>query len=239
MSGKPAYKRIESYRRRQRYGPFIVGAIAIILVVVGLVLIFLWWRGSSAGVALFATDTPTPTVTNTPVPPTATATVTLTPTITLTPTEAPTNTASAPFLYPVEEGDTLTSIAVKFGMDELEGPLILMVFNNLSDPNNLPSAEPLIIPDPNTDLPTPTPLPEYVPRGTLIQYLVWPGDTLAAIASEFLSTEEDIIAANDDLDDPNQISYGQWLYVPYGMVTPTRTASPTNTLEAPTETPTP
>jgi LysM repeat protein len=228
MSDKPAYKRIESYRRRQRYGPFIVGAVAIVLVVVGLVLIFLWWSGSNTGIALFATDTPTPTVTNTPVPPTATATITLTATITEIPTEAATGTAAAPFLYTIQDGDTLTDLAVRFGLDELEGPLTIMLLNNMTSESYLIVGEQLIIPDPNTGLPSPTPLPEYIPRGSLIEYMVRPGDSLATIANEFFSTEDAIINEND-LDNPNQLLVGQTLFVPYGLVTPTRTPSPTNT----------
>ncbi|MBN2500494.1 MAG: LysM peptidoglycan-binding domain-containing protein [Anaerolineales bacterium] len=249
MSEKPAYKRIESYRRRQRYGPFIVGAIAIVLVVVGLIFILLWWRGSDAGVSMFATETPTPTVTNTPVPPTETATITMTPTITEIPTEAATPTAAAPFLYTIQEGDTLTDLAIRFGLDELEGPLTIMLFNNMTSDSFLVVGEQLIIPDPNTGLPTATPLPEFIPRGSLIVYIVRPGDSLASIASEFLSTEDAILAENEDLVDPNQLFVGQQLFVPYGLVTPTRT--PTETLTPnpltptlaefvnPTETPTP
>jgi LysM repeat protein len=85
------------------------------------------------------------------------------------------------------------------------------------------------------EIPTPTPLPEGLPRAFEIDYLVLPGDTLAAIAAQFASTEDAIIEAND-LDNPNQIFEGQLLKVPIRLVTPTPGPSPTSPASA---TPTP
>jgi spore germination protein len=230
MSEQPVYKSLESYRRKQRYGPFIMGAIAIVLAALGLVFLFLWWKGSPMGTRVFATDTPTATSTATSAPPTLTSTITLTPTITETSTPAPSPTAAAPFLYKVEEGDTITSIALKFGLDELEGTLTIMALNGLTYDDYLIVGQDLIIPDPNTGLPTATPLPDYIPQGTLIEYMVLPGDTLAIIANKFLSTEDGIIEEND-LENPNQIFVGQVLLVPARLVTATPTPRETNTLE--------
>ena len=77
-------------------------------------------------------------------------------------------------------------------------------------------------------LPTSTPIPANLPRGTKVDYIVQSGDTLAGIASLFNSTEEDIIKENN-ITDPNAIQVGQLLIVPVNMVTPTPTRPPTST----------
>lgn len=69
------------------------------------------------------TETAEPTFTNT-VTPSNTPEPTMTQTATLTPTETP----SGPFEYEVQEGDTLWSIALDFGIS-MEG---LMAINNIS-----------------------------------------------------------------------------------------------------------
>jgi hypothetical protein len=123
---------IDSYRKRQQRTPFIVGGIAVALVVIGILLLALWMTGGISTGSLFATDTPTPT---------ETSTSTLTPTITTTPTPtetlAPTNTLeptatetpSGPFVYIVQELDTCFSIAEQFEVDLL----FLIQMNNLTD----------------------------------------------------------------------------------------------------------
>jgi LysM repeat protein len=75
-------------------------------------------------------------------------------------------------------------------------------------------------------VPTPTLLPAGLGRGDEIQYFVLRGDTLAAIAAEFYSTEDAIIEAND-LADSNSIFVGQLLIVPVNLITPTPGPSPT------------
>src|SRR5512135_2337809 len=105
---------INAYRkRRQQRGPFLMyGAIA--LVVLGfLVLIYWLTRPEQPLGQMFATDTPTPTPTFTP---TNTATPSITPTITETPTITMTPTASGPFKYILQEGDTLPALAEKFNL---------------------------------------------------------------------------------------------------------------------------
>ena len=96
----------------------------------------------------------------------------------------------------------------------------------------------LLIPNPGMDFPTPTPLPPNLRRGAEIEYFVLPGDSIKIIAEKFLSTVEDIIAAND-LENPDAIFPGQILLVPVKMVTPTFGPSPTPEGGIPTETPTP
>ncbi|HEX2981852.1 MAG TPA: hypothetical protein VHO48_16450, partial [Anaerolineaceae bacterium] len=78
---------IQSYRKRQQMGPFLIGGLAVVLAIVGIIILVVWFtgQGQAGGLSLFASKTPTPTSTNTPTPVTPTATVTMTPTITVTP----------------------------------------------------------------------------------------------------------------------------------------------------------
>ena len=227
---------IDSYRkRRQNTGPFLIGGLAIILLAVGVVILIMWLRGGEIpAISFLATETPTATVTNT-----ATATVTVTPTATntQTPTDTPTvtltPTASGPFVYVVEENDNLFSIAEKFGIDVL----VLMALNNLTYDSVIRVGDELLIPPPDLELPTETPLPDGA-SGT-IEYTVKSGDTLEGIAVRFNSTVEAIIEENEGLDNANEIFIGQVLIVPVNIATPlpTSTPGPAATLTPPTSTP--
>lgn len=230
---------ISSYRkRRQRRGPNLIFAAAGLLVLGGVILLIVWLTGPSKPLnTLFATDTPTPTLTFTP---TVTATPTDTPTITPTPTETTTPTPSAPFSYTVQEGDSLFAIVEKFNLGDSGIKLILLLnpYNAETgtgvDPAtlNLIPGETLTLPNPGMPVPTATPVPPDLPRGTLVDYTVEPGDTLALIAAKFNSTEEEIIAENE-LEDANTIFVGQLLVIPVNMVTPTATRPPTSTASTP------
>jgi len=218
---------IDAYRKRQqaaRKAPIIVG-IAAVLLILGAAFLIFWLLGSNKpSLAFLSTDTPTPTLTFTP---TATSTTTSTPTI--TPTELPSPTAttvptlSGPSTYKVQEGDTLWSIAEKFKVDLL----VLITINNL-DPavSNIRVGQPLIIPAPDTKLPTPTALPTGMRKGTKINYQVQLGDSLLSIALKFNSTVQDIMKENK-LSNENSIFVGQILSIPVNMVTPAPTATNT------------
>jgi len=208
------------------------------LILGGITLLITWLAGPSKPLsALFATDTPTPTVTFTA---TLTSTPTETATITSTPTSSLTPTPSAPFEYTVLEGDSLFSIVQKFNLGDSGIKLILQLnpYNAESgtgvDPAtlNLIPGEKLMLPYPGMPVPTSTPVPADLPRGTLLDYTVEPGDTLALIAAKFNSTEEEIIAENE-LEDANTIFVGQLLVIPVNMVTPTATRPPTSTASTP------
>jgi len=176
---------------------------------------------------LFATETSTPTATSTS---TATSTVTATPTDTptasLTPTETLTPTAEGPFVYEVVQGDTLFTIAEKFqiSMDTL------IAINNLDPAIPIDIGDQITIPGPNTELPTETAVPLSVRSGTIIEYVVKSGETLAIIADKFNSTVDAIVEENE-IENPNTIQAGTKLNIPVNLVTPvpTNTAGPSPT----------
>jgi LysM repeat protein len=210
---------IESYRRRrERTVPVILGGLAVVLVVVGVFLIVIWLTGgeSPALPAFLASPTPTATPTETPLPPTATAT------ITPTSTPSPTATEVWPKEYIIELGDSLWSVAEEFGVT-IE---LLLAYNEIEDPNNVPIGTKLIVPEPNSDLPTETPLPEDLQPGDQIEYMVKPGDNLAVIAERFGTTVEAIVEEND-IEDQNNIGIGTLLVITVGATsTPTTTPLP-------------
>jgi uncharacterized protein YkwD len=224
---------INAYRKkRQQKGPFLMyGAIA--LVVIGFILLIVWMTRPEQPLGqLFATDTPTATVTFTP---TSTSTPTITATITETATQTLTPTPSTEFPYTVQEGDSLESIAQKFNLGD-DGSLLIYYKNQAQIEQNagvIFVGQSLTIPPPGSVLPSTTPIPANMPRGTKIEYRVLPGDTLAGIAVKFNSLADDIIKAND-LEDANALQVGQTLQIPVNLVTPTATLPSTSTPVTPT-----
>ncbi len=225
---------IGSYRRRNRGRQNMVVIIASVLVLGGLAVLIYWLSQPGKPINLmFATETPTPTATFTP-----TNTNTPTPTFTETPspTVTPTPTFSAPFTYTVEDGDSLAVIAEKFtlGDDAIQLILLLNPYNAETglgiDPTTqiVIPGQVILLPNPDMQLPTSTPIPPDLPRGTLIEYTVQSGDSLAVIADIFNSTVDAIIEENK-LDNPNALFVGQILQIPVNLVTPTATRPPTST----------
>ena len=229
MSDKEsAQKVIEAYHKRQQMSkkaPIIL-IIAAILLIVGAVVTIFWVLGAKRpNIPLLSSETPTPTNTAT-----ATATVTLTSTPTDTPTEPPpTNTPTAtliatpsgPSIYIVQEDDTLVGIAEKFGIDLA----LLLAMNPGIDPNLIKVGDQIIIPAPNTELPTATPIPSDLPRGTIIEYRLAKGDTLAALAQTFNSTLEAILKANPTIENANDVREGDVIKIPVNIATPVPTAT--------------
>ncbi len=225
---------INSYRkRRQQRGPLLVyGAIALVVIGIVVILIWLFSSGQNPVAGLFPTETPTPTLTSTPTNTatlTATATITETATITLTPTR------SGPIDYIIQEDDSLDAIAQKF---ELGDDGILLILNaNPSIVNDFNGVifigQTISIPAPGSILPTTTPIPANLTRGTQIEYRVLPGDTLAGIAAKFNSLTENIISVNK-IEDANAIAVGTTLKIPVNLVTATATLPSTSTPVTPT-----
>ncbi len=231
MSGKDSPQNvIDSYRKRQQMMPFLIGGVAVLLVAAGIVILIAWFTGpDTPSLSLFASDTPTPTNTSTPTPVTPTATLTPTETITLTPTPTVTFTPSGPQEYEIKDGDTCWSLAYdKFKVD-LD---VLLALNNFpAGTCPISAGQKILIPAPNQQLPTATPLPTNLAKGTKIQYTVQLGDTMALIATKFNTTVDAILKENN-LKDANAIQYGQALVVPFGLATRVPTLAPTSTRAA-------
>lgn len=206
---------------------------AVALVILGAIMLVVWLAspGKPLG-AMFATDTPTITPTFTA---TITSTPTITPTITVTPTITITFTPTGDQQYVIQEGDSLESIAQKFNLGPDGGQLIY--YANQTDMQNSGGVifvgQTITIPPAGSVLPTTTPIPANLPRGTKIEYQVLPGDTLAGIAIRFNSLADDIIEAND-IQDANALQVGQTLQIPVNLVTATATLPASSTPVTPT-----
>jgi len=222
---------IEKYQRRQQFAPFVIGGLAILLIMIGVIILIVWLAGpNKPALGLFATNTPTPTLTYTATvtsSPTVTESPTATETLTLTPTE--TATASGPFEYVVQQGDICWDIAQKFKVDLP----VLQAINNFGAGCPIHPLQKILIPAPGQKLPTSTPYPTGMARGTKISYTVQLGDSLASIASQFNANIEDIKKDNK-ITDPNKLFAGDVLIIHVNMVTPTKTMAPTST-PAPTK----
>lgn len=110
--------------------------------------------------------------------------------------------------YKVKAGDTMFSIAQRFGIDVDT----LIQLNPLSDPTQLHPDQELIVP-------APPPEPKTIPEGTRI-YIVQGGDTLAGISRRLKVSIGEIQRLNN-LPDPNRLKIGQKLLVPINAVTET------------------
>lgn len=209
-------------RRRARMVPVVLAALAGLVLVAFVVLVFNFFT-TGAGAAILRSPTPTftatlpPTATGTPVPATPTPQFTNTPTDTPGPSPTPT-----PVVYTVQDGDTLFDIAVKFQVDVQA----IKLFNNLTS-DSLSIGQVLTIPQgQEVATPTPSPLPTGLARGARIQYQVLLGDTLEIIAAKFNSTAEDIAKQNrrnnKDLTNAD-LRAGEVLVVRVNLVTPTLT----------------
>src|SRR5215207_8566010 len=216
---------INSYRkRRQQKGPFLVyGAIA--LVIIGGIMLIIWLTGPGQPFSgLFPTETPTPTLTFTP-PNTSAPTVTPTTTLTPSPTVSP--TPSEPFPYTIQEGDLLQTLAERFNLGADGVGLIYDLNQSVRDSGGvIYVGQTILIPIPGTTRATSTPIPSNLGRGTLIEYSVLPGDTLAGIAASFNSIEQNIIDENPDvITNANALQVGQVLQIPVNLVTATATVA--------------
>jgi len=228
MAGKDSPQHvIESYQKRQQMTPFILGALAVVLVVIGVIILVVWLTGPDRpALSVLSSDTPTATETPTTTPVTPTLTETLVPTETITPTVTETSTPSGPFEYTVQDDDTCWDISIQF---EVDLP-VLQALNNFGNDCPIVPGQIILIPAPGQTLPTETPLPTGLAFGTKVEYTVKSGDTLDLIASKLNSTVESIMDDND-IEDANTIYIGQVLTVRVNIVTPTITLAPSRTPE--------
>jgi LysM repeat protein len=211
-------------RRRARMVPAILMAIAGIILI-GIVLLVVAAMSNGPGLGLLRTETPTASVTPTQSPtattqpPTDTPAPTATETVTSGPSPTPTQV-----VHVVVEGESLFSVAELYSANVCN----IMAVNGITDPSLLSVGQTLIIPPPDVEIPTATPLPTDVPRGTIFSYVVGCGETLDEIAAKFNSTGTDI-ADRNDITDPLSIQIGQVLEVRANIATPTPTATSTST----------
>jgi len=125
----------------------------------------------------------------------------------------------------------LLSIADRFNLGS-DGSLLIYYANlDLMERNQgfIKVGDNLTIPAPGSVLPTSTPIPPSLGRGTKVEYRVLPGDTLAGIAVRFNSLADDIIKENPDITDANALQAGQILQIPVNLVTATATLPATST----------
>mgnify|MGYP000891942293 CR=1 FL=1 len=213
---------VNKKNNRQQMMPFFLGALAGFLALLGILIIVMVVAGArNPFAAMFATDTPTPTITLTP---SNTPPPTDTPTITPTEGPTPTNTPAGPHQYIVQQDDNCWSIANAYGVDLL----VLLQVNNFGNDCPIAPGDTIIIPAQNAELPTETPLPTDLARGTIIEYTVKLGDTLQSIADKFDSTIESIKNLNN-ITNENSIKVGDKLRVRYLLATRTPTLAPTST----------
>ena len=166
-------------------------------------------QDAQLAVGNLAQPTATPTATST-----ATATPTATPTTTSTaPTATPTSTPAPgqTVIYVVRTGDTLYSIARRFGVSVTA----LAQINNITNTRYIQVGQQLIIPrGPNV-----TPVPS-TPQPNPTTYVVQRGDTLYSIARRYGTTVEAIALANK-IANPSLIFVVQQLTIPGSSTTPT------------------
>ncbi|MEW5960842.1 MAG: putative glycoside hydrolase, partial [Chloroflexota bacterium] len=129
------------------------------------------------------------------------------------------------FRYTVQRGDTLSSIARKYGVTVKD----LVEANDIIKPDLIFPGQKLVIPGYLAPKPAPVAEPEPVPvpqPGE--EFLVHPvarGDTLSAIAKRYGVTVRQIIEANQ-VEDPNFIHLGQQLIIPGVAARPKPEPSP-------------
>lgn len=124
-----------------------------------------------------------------------------------TPNPAP---QEASGIYVVRKGDTLNSIAARFGVSTAA----LARANSIANPNLIYLGQRLVIPGKAVAAPQPAaPAPTPPTRGGT--YIVQPGDTLGKIAARHRTTVAALMAANG-IRNPNLIWVGQRLVVGSG-----------------------
>jgi len=141
--------------------------------------------------------------------------LTVTPTPMATLAAIPSFTPSCEQIYVVRRGDSLISIARRFGTAEAA----IMEANGIVDPDFIWVGQRLIIPLDGTAMPT-----SMLPTECEVIHVVQRGETLTAIAWGYGTTVEAILLANG-LVNPNSIWVGQRLIIS-SCGTPTPTSTP-------------
>ncbi len=126
------------------------------------------------------------------------------------PTEVPAQAAEpTPIVYIVRYGDSLSSIAARFGLRTVD----LARYNDIVNPNLVYYGQILHIPVGGVPTPVPpTPVPPTSPPPQQL-YRVMPGDNLYRISIRFNVSLSDLIEVNG-IADPTRIYVGQILIIP-------------------------
>ena len=112
------------------------------------------------------------------------------------------------FIYIVARGDTLKSLAVRFGTTE---QALISANPDITNANLIYEGQRLKV---YVSSPPPPPPP---PSGQT--YYVQKGDTLRKIASKFSTTVDAILRVNPQISNPNVIYVGQAITIPAGVAT--------------------
>lgn len=117
-------------------------------------------------------------------------------------------------IYTVKQGDTLSGIGAKYGMDYK----VIASYNGISNPNLIHVGQQIKIPK-NNVAPAPTPVPTpSTPTTTEITYTVKKGDTLSGIGAKY-GVDYKVIAEYNGIKNPNVISVGQVIKIPVSGAT--------------------
>lgn len=111
-----------------------------------------------------------------------------------------TGSGGAPVTHVVQPGETLSTIAADYGVDQAE----LAQANNIANGNLIRAGQKLVIPGV-------TQQQAQAARGQ--RHVVQAGESLSAIAQQYGVSVDDILALNG-LSDPNKIMVGQQLLIP-------------------------
>jgi len=151
------------------------------------------------------TDSPSPGPADTPTPSTPS---------TAAPTTSPSASPAAspgPVTHVVQPGETLTSIALLYGVT-IDA---IIITNGIANPDLIMAGTVLVIPvdASGSPLPVATPTPGPTASDGSTTYVVQPGDTLSDIAIQFGVTVQAIQTANG-IENPDELFVGQVLIIP-------------------------
>ncbi len=113
-------------------------------------------------------------------------------------------------LYIVARGDTLRSLAARFGtsVDTLAS------WNKIYNYNLIYEGQRLSVPSGNgAPSPNPSPNPQPVPSSAATYVVQW-GDTMRKIAARMNVTLSDLLAVNPQITNPDRIYFGQRINIP-------------------------
>ncbi|SDI13521.1 LysM peptidoglycan-binding domain-containing protein [Alteribacillus bidgolensis] len=105
------------------------------------------------------------------------------------------------FVYTIQSGDTLYSIANRLGSNVSDITLINVLYPPFTDPGLIFSGQRIIVPYP------------YNPRSQVV-YFVQPGDTLQSIGRSFVMPVNQLIEANPQIESPELLQAFDMVEIP-------------------------